>query len=123
MLKTDHRQISIDAELLAMEHIAGRLRQEGLNRCICDDAVSLVTAEKGPTPLVELFNWSHAQADKNRAFIALRDTLSETILLLARFGRHCRKVHDQFDQPTEPFDEVEIADRLDGLARKLARLS
>jgi hypothetical protein len=120
MLKSEHRRISIEAALDSMAGISHRLREQGTTQSVCGDAVALIAGDKGPTPLIELFNWSHAEANRKREWALLRDTLNETIRLCARIGRHCKKTHHQYDQAIEPFDNAAIADQLNALALRLA---
>lgn len=118
--KTDHRKVTIDRELVAVREIARQLR--AANPCtpaVRTEIARLLHAELGPSPFIELFNWSHVEAEANQAVEPLRDALYELIRLCARIERYCTAVVDFPDTPLDWFDQAESANRLEQLADNL----
>ena len=120
MLKSEYCRVSIDRELLAIREIARQLR--AANPCspiVRTEIERLLHAELGPARFIELFNWSHVQADTNQAIEPLRDALYELIRLCARIERYCTAATDHPDVPMERFDPAETAGQLERLAHNL----
>lgn len=118
--KPEHRKVTIDRELLAVREIARQLR--GADPCtpaVRTEIGRLLHAELGPAPFIELFNWSHVQAEANQAVEPLRDALYQLIRLCARIQRYCTAAIDHADGPVDWFDQAEIANQLEQLAEKL----
>jgi hypothetical protein len=118
--KPDYRKVAIDRELLAVREIARQFR--ATNPCtpaVRTEIGRLLSSALGPAPFIELFNWSHVQAQANPSIEPLRDALYELIRLCARIQRYCTAVVEYPDSPTESFDQAEVANQLEQLANSL----
>jgi len=118
--RPDHRKVTIDRELIAVREIARQLR--AANPCtpaVRIEIGRLLNSELGPAPFIELFNWSHVQAQANPAIEPMRDGLYELIRLCARIQRYCTAVVEYPDSPTEWFDQAKVANQLEQLANSL----
>jgi hypothetical protein len=115
-----HRPVSIGTELVLIRDVASLLRNGNSDSILRDRFSGLLESRiDAPAPLIELFNWTHAAASKDRALESSRDTLYELITLCSRVNRRCIVRMDYPDVPVEPLNELGTADRLEFLVDKL----